>query len=424
MFVLSILLIQIAVILVVARALGWVFERLHQQQVIGEMIAGLVLGPSLLGWLSPGIFNAVFPSWSLDFINALSQIGLIVFMFLVGLELSPDLLRKRGHSAIVISHTSIIVPFLLGSFLAVFLYSKLSPSNVPFTSFVLFFAVSMSITAFPVLARMLTDRDMLGTSVGAVALAAAAVDDVTAWCILAGVVLLVSATASILPFWVTPLGACVYAVFMVFVGSRWLQRLCPQNEPELNLPQRKFALIMFLVVASALVTESLGLHPMFGAFLMGAVMPKDSSFIFELKNRLEDIVVVLLLPLYFAFTGLRTSVGLISGPTLLLYFGLIMLVAIGGKFCGAFFASRLTGMQWRESGSIGVLMNTRGMVELVALNIGLDIGVISRLVFSMLVLMAVITTCMTIPLLDLLFPVGRTADAIRLEAGKDIPKTV
>ena len=403
MFVLSILFIQIAVILAAARGLGFVFGRFHQPQVIGEMLAGIMLGPSLLGWLTPGTFAVLFPSSSLDFINAMSQIGLVVFMFLVGLELDLEVIRKRGHSAVVISHTSIIVPFVLGALLAVFLYSKLSIAGVPFTSFALFLGVSMSITAFPVLARILSEGKMIRTSVGSVAMAAAAVDDATAWTILAGVVLLVGASATSLPLWAIILGAIAYALFMVFVGSRWLKRIGVNNNSEGTISQNQLGLILLLVLCSALVTEGLGIHPLFGAFLLGVVMPKGASFVQALKGRLEDLVVVLLLPLYFAYTGLRTSVGLISGPALF-YFGLILLVAVVGKFCGAFFASRLTGMSWRESGSIGVLMNTRGMVELVALNIGLDIGVISRLVFTLLVLMAIITTLMTTPILDWIYP--------------------
>jgi len=405
MFNLSILLIQIAVILVTSRVFGVVFKKIHQPQVIGEMVAGIMLGPSLLGWFAPGIFAALFPSSSLDFINALSQVGLVVFMFLVGLELDLTVMRKRGHSAIAISHTSIIVPFLLGASLAVFLYPRLSTASVPFTNFALFLGVSMSITAFPVLARILSEGKMIRTSVGSVAMAAAAVDDATAWTILAGVVLLVGASATALPLWAIILGAVAYALFMLFLGRRWLKRIGMNNNSDGKISQNQLGLILLLVLCSALVTESLGIHPLFGAFLLGVVMPKDSSLVQALKGKLEDIVIVLLLPLYFAYTGLRTSVGLISGPALF-YFGLILLVAIVGKFCGAFLASRLSGMSWREAGSIGVLMNTRGMVELVALNIGLDIGVISPLVFTLLVLMAIITTLMTTPVLDWIYPRG------------------
>lgn len=407
MLILSILLVQIAVILVASRLVGMCFKKIHQPQVVGEMVAGIMLGPSLLGWISPGIFGALFPTSSLDFVNALSQIGLVVFMFLVGLELSPKIMEKVRHKAVVISHVSIIVPFILGTLLAIFLYPRLSGANVPFMHFALFIGVSMSITAFPVLARILTESGMIHTSAGTATMAAAAVDDVTAWCILAGVVLLVSARANALPIWVTPLGAVAYALFMVFIGRRWLRKLGSMGNSDNEVSQNLLGLILLLVLISGLATEILGIHPLFGAFLLGAVMPKDVAFVQELKRKLEDVVVVLLLPLYFAYTGLRTSVGLISGPTLV-YFGLILLVAVTGKFCGAFFASKLSGMSWREAGAIGILMNTRGMVELVALNIGLDIGVISRLVFTLLVLMAIITTLMTTPILELLYHPNRS----------------
>ena len=404
MFNLSILLIQIAVILMTARAVGWIFGKFHQPKVIGEMAAGIMLGPSLLGWIAPGIFETLFPASSLDFINALSQVGLVVFMFLVGLELNPKVIEKNGRSAIVISHVSIIVPFLSGTLLAIFLYPKLSLATVPFTNFALFIGVSMSITAFPVLARILTETKMVRTRVGTVTMAAAAVDDVTAWIILAGVVLLVRANTTGLPFWATLIGAAVFALFMLFIGRRLLKRLGTGNNSDTGISQNQLALVLILVLASALVTEGLGIHPLFGAFFLGVVMPKDFTFVQELRTKLEDIVIVLLLPLFFAFTGLRTTVGLISGPDSLFYFGLILLVAIGGKFGGAFLASRVSGMSWREAGSIGVLMNTRGLVELVALNIGLDVGVISPLVFTLMVFMALITSFMTTPVLEWIYP--------------------
>jgi len=213
----------------------------------------------------------------------------------------------------------------------------------------------MSITVFPVLARILTESGTVSTPVGTVAMTSAAVDDATAWTILAGIVLLVNANAAVLPFWATLSGAIVYVLFMVFVGRRWLKELSSANNSSTEISNHKLGLILLLVLCSALVTESLGLHPLFGAFLLGVIMPKDSIFVQRLNSKLEDIVVVLLLPLYFAFTGLRTTVGMISSFETLFYFALILLVAIGGKFCGAFFASRMSGMSWRESGCIGVL---------------------------------------------------------------------
>jgi len=404
MFQLTTLLVQIGVILVVARIVGLIFRKIHQPQVIGEMVAGILLGPSLLGWLAPGVSAALFPPQSLGFLNALSQIGLVVFMFLVGLELNPQNLRGRTRAAVVTSNVGILVPFILGTLLALFLYPRLSDPSVPFTHFALFTGIAMSITAFPVLARILTERDLLRTHVGAVTITCAAVDDVTAWCILAGVVLLVRAGAVALPFWATLLGLAVYLTVMLFGVRPVLRKLEGRFQGRNVITQDGLALILLLALASAWVTERLGLHAFFGAFLMGAIMPKDQGFVQAISEKLEYVTVILLLPLFFAFTGLRTSIGLLSGGDMWLYAGLIILVAIAGKFGGSTIASRLTGLSWREAGTLGVLMNTRGLVELVALNIGYDIGVISPALFTMLVLMALVTTFMTSPFLEWIYP--------------------
>lgn len=399
------LLLQISVILVAVRLVGLVFRRLGQPQVIGELVAGILLGPSLLGWVSPGVSSYLFPPESLGFLSALSQIGLLIFMFLVGLELDPKLLRDRGHAAVVTSHASISVPFLLGTLLCLYLYPRLSDDSVSFTNFALFMGVAMSVTAFPVLARILRERDLLGTKVGAVTITCAAVDDVTAWSILAGVVvLLVRAEDGAVPFWLTLVGSAAFIALMLLVVRPLLRRLADLHRAHGVLTQGLLATVLLLVFASAWVTEWLGIHALFGAFLVGAAMPKEPGFVHALTGRLEDVTVVLLLPLYFAFTGLRTSIGLIGGLELWLITGLIILVAVLGKFGGSALAARTTGMSWREAGAIGVLMNTRGLVELVILNVGLDIGVLSPTLFAMMVLMALVTTFMTAPLLELVYP--------------------
>lgn len=403
-FNLTTLLVQIGVVLVTARTLGWLFRRFHQPQVIGEMIAGILLGPSLLGWVAPRISAAVFPLESLGFLNAVSQIGLIVFMFLVGLELNPKIVQGRGHTAVATSHVSILVPFFLGTLLALFLYPRLSDPRVTFTGFALFMGVSMSITAFPVLARILTERQMLHTQVGAIAIACAAVDDVTAWCILAAVVLITRASSTTVPLAFTLAGSAAFFVFMIVGARRWLRRLAEAYQRSGQITQDLLGLVLLLVLGSALVTEALGVHALFGAFLLGAVMPKEDRFVQSLTEKIESLVVVLLLPLYFAFTGLRMSVSLLNGYDMLLYLGLILIVAILGKFGGAAITARLTGLPWREAGAIGILMNTRGLVELVALNIGLDLGIISPALFTLMVLMAVITTFMTTPVLNWIYP--------------------
>lgn len=401
------LIVQVAVVVVAARAVGWLFRRFGQPQVVGEMVAGILLGPSLLGWAAPTASAWLFPPDSLGFLSALSQVGLLFFMFLVGLELDPRLLRDRGHAALVTSHVSIIAPFVLGAALALFLYPRLSDDGVPFVGFALFMGAAMSVTAFPVLARILRERGLLRTRVGAVTIACAAVDDVTAWCILAGVVVLVRSGAAELPLWVTVGGSLAFAGAMVWAVRPLLARMEHAFLRRGAVTQDMLAAILLLVLAAAWTTEWLGVHALFGAFVAGAVMPKGESFVHALNEKLEDVTVVLLLPLFFAFTGLRTAFGLVSGAEMWGYTALIVLVAVAGKFGGSALAARATGMSWREAGALGVLMNTRGLMELVILNIGLDIGVISPALFAMMVLMALFTTFMTSPLLAWILPARR-----------------
>lgn len=414
---LLLLLVQIAVIVMAARGVGLLFRRIHQPQVMGEMVAGILLGPSLLGWAWPGLYAQLFAPGSLGFLSSISQVGLLVFMFLVGLELNPGLLRGRGHTALVTSHVSITIPFFLGALLAVFLYPRLSDSSVTFAGFALFMGAAMSVTAFPVLARILTERQLLGTRVGVVTLACAAVDDVTAWCILAGVVVLVRADGTGLPLWITIAGSAAFVLLMVFVVRRGLAALERRYAHRGGVvTQDMLAVILLLVLASAWATEWLGIHALFGAFLAGAVMPKGEGFVAALTEKLEDFTVVLFLPLFFAFTGLRTSIGLVSGAEMWGYCALIVAVAVAGKFGGSTVAARLTGMPWRESAALGVLMNTRGLMELVILNVGLDIGVISPALFTMMVLMALVTTFMTTPLLVWIYPPAARAARYRVRA--------
>ena len=400
---LPLLLLQIAVVLVAARLLGALCRQIHQPQVVGEMIAGIALGPSLLGWLAPGVSAVLFPAESLPSLHVLSQVGLILFMFLVGLELDPKLLRGQGETALVTSHTSIVVPYLLGSGLALYLYPRLSDASVTFTEFALFMGAAMSVTAFPVLARILTERNLLRTKVGAVTIACAAVDDVTAWCILAGVVALVRATGpeGVL---VTLGGTFAYVLAMVFLGRPLLRRLEAYYESRGRLTPDVFAVVLLALLASAFTTEALGIHALFGAFLLGAVMPKEKGFVRDVTERMEWLTVVLLLPLFFAYTGLRTQVGLIDEPALFVDAALVLGVAVLGKFGGSALAARVTGLSWREAGALGTLMNTRGLMELVILTIGLDLGVISPALFVMMVLMALVTTFMTTPILEAIYP--------------------
>lgn len=413
------LLMQIVVILLVARLVGRLFRKVGQPQVMGEMVAGILLGPSLLGWLAPGVSAALFPPASLGFLNSLSQIGLLLFMFLVGLELDPQTLHKQKHTAVVTSHVSIMVPFFLGTILALYLYPRLSDDSVAFPHFALFVGTAMSITAFPVLARILKERKLIDREIGAVTIACAAVDDVTAWCILGAVVLLVHASNVELPLWLTLTGTALYVGTLCFPMRRALHRLEAIYRKRACLSQDLMGIILLLVLVSAWITERLGIHALFGAFLMGVIMPKDPGFVDAIREKLEGLTVVLLLPLYFAFTGLRTSVGLLSGMEMWFYCGLIIVVAVAGKFGGATVSARLSGMPWREAGAIGVLMNTRGLMELVVLNIGLDIGVISPALFTMMVMMALVTTFITTPLLSLIYPTQlRWPDVVPADAAR------
>lgn len=398
------LLIQITVILVTARVVGWLLSRVYQPRVVGEMVAGILLGPSLLGWIAPGFYELVFPGDGLAPLHFLSQVGLLLFMFTIGLDLDTQKLRERGRAAFVISHTSIIVPFLLGSLLALHLYSKIANDDIPFAGFVLFTGVAMSVTAFPVLARILTERNLIGTGLGTIAIACAAVGDVTAWCLLVMIISLVKSKVSPVAVWQMLLGLAAYAGIMLFVMRPMLGRFVEgRNRPKLS-GSLASAIILF-VLASSLATEWLGIHALFGAFMAGAVMPKGEVLCEHLKNKLRTPIVVLL-PLFFVFSGLRTNIGLISGATMLLYCGLVFLVAVAGKLGGSMVAAKIMGMPWREAAAIGVLMNTRGLIELVILNIGLDVGIITRPLFSMMVIMAVGTTIMTTPLLIWIYPMN------------------
>ncbi|HEX8670612.1 MAG TPA: cation:proton antiporter [Longimicrobium sp.] len=421
---LLLLLVQIGVVLVAARLVGLLFRRIHQPQVVGEMVAGILLGPSLLGWAAPDISARLFPAASLGFLNSISQIGLLIFMFLVGLELDPKLLRGKSHTAVVTSHASIVAPFFLGALLSLLLYPRLSDDSVTFTGFALFMGAAMSVTAFPVLARILTERGLTKTRVGAVAIACAAVDDVTAWCILAGVVAVVRSGTGAHSLWVTLAGSAAFVAVMLGLVRPVLARLEGAFHRQGKLTQDLLGGVLLLGLASAWVTEYLGIHALFGAFLAGAVMPKGERFVHALTEKLEDVTVVLLLPLFFAFTGLRTAFGLLEGAEMWGYAALIILVAVAGKWGGSTLAARFTGMTWREAGAVGVLMNTRGLMELVILNIGLDIGVISPALFAMMVLMALVTTFMTSPLLEWIYPARMIRRDAAVAVGEEVRECV
>lgn len=394
---------QVLLIVLVSRLLGLVARRIGQPMVIAEVVAGILLGPSLLGWLAPDAYHTLFEPNSMKVLHMVSQLGLILFMFLVGLELDPTLLRGRGRTSVVISHTSIVAPFAMGMGLAVYLRDKLAEPGVSFTSFALFLGAAMSITAFPVLARILTERRLLRTKVGAVTIACAAVDDVTAWCILAFVVASARSTGMAGAVRTTIL-AVVYIGAMVWLVRPFLGRLAGRIANREGLTQNIVAIVILLLLASSWATELIGIHALFGAFLFGAVLPKEGGFARALADKLEDVVVVIVLPLFFAYSGVRTQIGLLDTGWAWAMCGLVIFVACAGKFLASTLAARLTGLGWREAGAIGVLMNTRGLMELIVINIGLDLGVIGPTLFAMLVVMALVTTFLTTPLLQKIYP--------------------
>jgi Kef-type K+ transport system membrane component KefB len=389
-------LLALVAIILTGRWLGKLFGLIHQPRVIGEMVAGIMLGPSLLGQISPTAMHFILPAEIAPSLGLVAQLGVILYMFLIGLELNGTILRSQAHATVAISHASIVAPFLLGTTLALWLYPHLAPGDVPFTSFALFIGVAMSITAFPVLARILTDRKIEKTELGIVAISCAATDDVTAWCLLAFVVGI--AQAQVGDAVQTILLALVYIAIMLLVvrpaAARYFGR-----EARSYPPSRMAVWVLVALLISATVAEWIGIHAIFGAFLLGAIIPHDSAVAEDFRHKLEDIVKILLLPAFFAYTGMRTQIGLVSGVQAWVFCAVIILVATLGKFGGTLVAARCTGLDWRMSSALGVLMNTRGLMELVVLNIGLELGVISPTLFAMMVIMALATTLATTPIL-------------------------
>ncbi len=398
-------LLALAVVIVTARLLGAVFTFLHQPAVIGEVVGGIMLGPSLLGAVSPESYAFLLPAAAAPFIGVIAQLGVVLYMFVVGLHLDLKVLRTSGRAALLISHASIVVPFVLGTMLAFVLYTDLAGTNIAFTPFALFLGVAMSITAFPVLARILGDKGLQKSELGMLALTCAAIDDVTAWCLLA---LVVSVSQAALAGAVATVGLTVgYIALMFLVIRPLIARALPFVDKVERLNQGGLAVVFVTLLLSALATEFIGIHAIFGAFLFGAVIPHTSRVAGEVTERMEDVVRVMFLPAFFAFTGMRTEIGLLSTWDDWLLCGVIIAVAILGKFGGAFLAGIASGLGRSESAALGILMNTRGLVELIVLNIGLDIGAISPRLFTMLVVMALVTTFMTSPLLHLIMR-GRT----------------
>jgi Kef-type K+ transport system membrane component KefB len=388
-------LLALVVIVVTSRATAELFRHVSQPPVIGEVVAGLMLGPSLLGRLAPDVSGYLLPAAVTPYLGVVAQLGVVLYMFLVGLELDTKLLRSSAHTTVAISHASIALPFLLGTVLSLWLYPELAGPAASFGVFAMFMGLSLSVTAFPVLSRILTDTGLQTGRLGAIAISCAAADDVTAWCLLAALEGMAQANSHRAIITVT---LCVgYVCLMFFVLRPLIRRACLRQDALGQVSPGAVATALVGVLSSALVTELIGIHALFGAFLLGMLVPHDSLLARELVRRIKDLVMVLLLPVFFAFVGTRTQLGLIDGVGGWLTCLLIVVLACVGKVGGSAAAARFSGLNWRDAAGLGVLMNTRGLMELVVLNIGLEMRLISAKLFAMMVLMALVTTMMTSP---------------------------
>lgn len=394
-------LLQLVIIILAARLLGFVFQKAGQPLVIGEIIAGIMLGPSMLGALMPEAFDLLFPEQSVDALQKLSQLGLILFMFLIGMELNMASFRKTLNKAGVISIASIAIPFALGLLLACILYPTYAPENVRLLSFALFLGITMSITAFPVLARIVQERKLTATPVGTMAITVAALGDAVAWCILA-VVIAIAKAGSVGTSLYTIGFTVLYILVMYFFVRPLMQNLGRIYTSRETMGKPVVALIFLVILVSSLITDTIGIHALFGAFMAGIVMPENADFRRVFTEKIEDLSLVVLLPLFFVTTGLRTEISLISSGHMWLVCIIIIFTAIAGKFGGTLLAARYTGISWNHSLVLGVLMNSKGLMELIVLNIGYDMGILDPGIFAMLVLMTLATTFITGPGLNLI----------------------
>lgn len=410
---LSLLLLQILVILAVSRGFGILLTKIGQPSVVGEIIAGIVLGPSLMGYFFPEFSEFLFPKGSEKNLQFLSQIGLAFFMFIVGMELDLDKLRQKAHNAFIISHGSIIISFFIGVLLSTFIYGQFAPAGVGFLPFALFMGIAMSITAFPVLARIMKERGIIKTPMGNMVISCAAIDDITAWCSLA-VIIAIAKAGGLAGAVLTIILAVGFVLLMIAVVRPWLKKISASRLNDEQVSKTTVAIAFFIMMASAYFTELIGIHALFGAFMAGVVMPHNIKFKDHLAHKIEDVSLLLLLPIFFAFTGLRTQIGLLNQSHLWSTFFIIMVCAVAGKFGGGFVTSKLTGQSWKDSFSIGALMNTRGLMELIVLNIGYDLGILSPEIFSIMVLMALTTTFMTGPFLSFINFISKKLEGIKI----------
>jgi Kef-type K+ transport system membrane component KefB len=397
----AILLLQILTIIFTARTFGFLFNKIGQPTVIGEILAGIFLGPSLLGMWVPEFSTFMFPTESLGNLQLLSQIGLVLFMFVIGMELDFKVLKTKTTDALVISHIGIIIPYTMGFGLSFFIYEEFAPPTIDFISFALFMGIAMSIAAFPVMARIIQERNLTKTKLGTLAITCAASDDITAWCILAAVIAIVKAGTITGALFTIGLSV-IYLILMIKLVQPFLKKFGEVYSNKESLSLNIVAIIFGILLISSLTTEILGIHPLFGAFLAGAIMPPSINFRRLIIEKIESVSLGLFLPLFFVFTGLRTQIGLLNTEHLWYTCAIVIGIAILGKFGGSMLAAKLVGNSWKNSLSIGAFMNTRGLMELVVLNIGYDLGILSPEIFAIMVLMALFTTFMTGPSLDLI----------------------
>lgn len=398
------LILQMAVVLGLCRLVGDLFVRIRQPRVNGEMFAGILLGPSLLGWVAPQLSRYLFPPSSFDFLNALGQLGVVFFMFLAGLAIDPATLKSQAKATVSVTLASIVAPMLLAFALAAYLHPRLASPGVNFIDFALLLGAAMTITAFPMLAKLLLERNMLSSPLGTVAVGSSSVAGVFTWCVLAYVVARIKNPENKFTLWLTFAGILLFTAAMFYLVKPWLQRFGDMHRDAGGLNEKAMAIMMVIVVAASVCSGYLGLHPLFGAFLVGATMPKTNGFGAYVTSRLEVITTAVLLPLYLAFSGLRTNLLTLRGAQMWLITGCIVVIAIGGKVAASALAGWASGMELREAAGLGSLLNMRGLICLIVLNIGLDLKLINSAIFSMMVVMALVNTFLTLPMFNWFCP--------------------
>jgi Kef-type K+ transport system membrane component KefB len=397
----TLLLLQMSIVLLVALACGRLARKLGQPRVIGEIIGGILIGPSVFGRFAPHLSAELFPQSSLAQLELLSTVGLVLFLFLIGMELESAHLHRQRATALAAGGISILLPFAMAALLAHPLRVRFAPHGIGNVPFVLFLGIAMSITAFPVLARILEERNLQSTPLGTTAILCAAVQDVIAWSLLAIALALIGEAGGPSSLPLRLLGLAVYLFIMLGIIRPLAARLVlRRHNPELSL--ELLGLSVAGVLLSAAATDKIGVHPLFGAFLAGVCFPRIEHWQIAIRERLDMLVSVLLLPLFFALTGMRTRFDLLNDSAMWIWAGIVLAAAVIGKMGGAAIAARWTGQSWRDAIALGALLNTRGLVELIVLNIAYNVGAFTPTLFTMMVVMALVTTMCTAPVLNLL----------------------